>query len=263
MTLPTTISQYDITIDLPKKYEKDQLSFEPSRDTWTVDKPGKTYTLKPVSKNLSTIWIAFPNPSQGGFHTAQIVTSLLIGLFLLFFEGKIALERKLGQKALIATLVLTVSAIAATVYFTFTLSNPLQFLAWVAGLLIPLVFAPFICTWQLIATHFEAEVFGKVTIGGEPAKYVKVSLLVIDENGEEKLRKQVNVKLDGSGSYQIFVLCGNSTHQAGVSVSASGTHGGRSANFEFSSNAPVHVPIINIERIEIPDHRVGHSTTNS
>lgn len=244
-----TISEFDITISLPKKYEIHELSFEPSRNEWTEEDPGKTYTLKApsASKQQKSIWIAFPSPFEGGLHVAQLIISIIVGLVILILQGRFAFQRKLGPKFLTIILILSIIALGFAIYFCLTLAKPMEFLAWVAGILIPIAFAPFICVWFLIKTRYDAEISGNVTIDGEQAKYVIVSLY--DKSRPEASLKSMNVKDDGS--YRFFYWCGNNTISAHVIASGSGTSREKSEDISIEAHKKVHVKAINIKRIEI------------
>jgi len=244
-----TISEFDITISLPKKYEIHELSFEPSRNEWTEEDPGKTYTLKAssASKQQKPIWIAFPSPFEGGLHFAQLIISIIVGLVILILQGRFAFQRKLGPKFLTIILILSTIALGFAIYFCFTLAKPMEFLAWAAGILIPIAFAPFICVWFLMRTRYDAEISGNVTIDGEPAKYVTVSLW--DKSRPEAPLKSMSVKDDGS--YRFFYWCGNNTIGAYVIASGSGTSREKSEDISIEAREKVHVKAINIKRTEI------------
>ena len=244
-----TISEFDITISLPKKYERHELSFEPSRNEWTEEDIGRIYTLKApfAAKQQKPIWIAFPSPFEKGLHVAQLVTSIIVGLVILILQGRFAFQRKLGPKILSTILILSTIALCFAVYFCLTLANTMEFLAWLAGILIPIAFAPFICAWILLRTKYDAEISGSVTIDDEQAKYVSVSLY--DMTRPDTSLKSMNVKDDGS--YRFFYWCGNQKISAYVIASGSGTSREKSENISMEARKKVHVKAINIKRIEI------------
>jgi hypothetical protein len=248
LALPSTISEYEITIALPQVYRKDELSFEPPQDQWKEDQAGKAYTL-PTSApgHAAEVWIAFPSPSKGNLQVAQISISVVVGLFLLVAGGKLGLERKLGPLVLFATLFLTLTVIFLVVYFGRRVTDPQELLAWAAGPLVPVLLAPFVCAWLLFAPRFEAELSGNVKLDDGPPDFVEVWLFKTKKSGESSRKK---VKLNEDGNYHVYVWCGNSTPSVHLVASGAGTSEGKSNEIELSAKLKVAVSPINLQRLK-------------
>jgi mannose-6-phosphate isomerase-like protein (cupin superfamily) len=245
-----TVSKFDIAITLPNDYEQDQLSFVPPTDKWVEQKLGREYIL-PAAQGAASktpVFIAFPSPFKSGQQFAQVVIGSAIALVLLIVQGRVALERKLGMRTIIIAFVLSLLAIIATFYFFLTVAEPLEFMAWAAGPLIPVITASFTCIWLLIAIRAEAEVSGRITSGGESARYVTVSVVTLRE-GVEVILKQMTVKLDGN--YRFFIWCGRSDRSVFIVASGTGTTRAKSETFAVAAGAKIHVPAIDVQRIPI------------
>jgi hypothetical protein len=119
---------------------------------------------------------------------------------MLIAGGKIGLERRLGPKMLLVTLVLSLGTIGLAVYFVMSLSDPREFLAWAAGPLVPLVLAPFLCVWLLMAPNYEAEMSGTIKLDNGSPDFVESWLIKKHPSGKVTKKK---VKLNDDGTYHI------------------------------------------------------------
>jgi hypothetical protein len=247
LSLPSTISKYEITMSLPEEYRKEELSFEPPQDRWKEEHQGKVYTLSVSAPGAAgEVWIAFPSPFKSTFQLAQISLSVLFGLFLLIVEGKLGFERRLSPPWLLTTLLLTLTAIGLTAYFVRSLTDPRELLAWAAGPLVPLVLAPFMCVWLLIAPKFEAEMSGTIKLENGPPDFVEAWLIRKRASGESTKKK---VKLTDDGAYHLYVWCGKSQVKVQVEAAGAGTSEDKSQEFALEAKKKVPVPLINLTRI--------------
>ncbi|MCK9608926.1 MAG: hypothetical protein M0R33_20995 [Methylomonas sp.] len=250
LSLPITISKFDVTIKLPRDYQFDQLSFFPPSDKWVEQKRGKEYLLKSDQSELSKtpIFIAFPSPFESGLHFAELVTGIVIGLFMLGWEGNFAKKRSLDRKSAVVIMLLSFIVSGVAIYFCFTVGDPIEYMAWAVGPLIPIVTSPFICIWLLIAMNKEAEISGQITVAGERARYISVSVLKKTEN-QEILLKQTTVDLDGT--YRFFIWCDETDMSVFVRAWGAGVESRESQIYILQAGHKQQVPAIDVKRIQI------------
>jgi hypothetical protein len=245
----TTISKYDITVVLPSVYRREDLSFAPSENNWTADEPGRRYTLAASAADPpKEVWIAFPSPFKGGLQAAEIAVSCFIGVVLLIGERKLVVSRTFNTPTLFLILILTLVADGLAIYYSVTLAEWREFLAWAAAPMVPFVVAPFMCAWLLVRTRYDAEMSGKVTLDGDTPRYVQVSLNSETKEGNYVTRR---IPLREDGSYQVFVWCRKSKVKAYISASAAAVEPSKSDEFELEAKKKVPVPIINVKRLQV------------
>src|SRR6185295_11160659 len=94
LDLPVTISTFDTSIVLPKKFDETEVNYDRSLLSTT---DGQSFTLtaqKNKASGVSRLWIVFPSPLKGNLDKAILVLVFLISSFGLFFHSEAFKERR-------------------------------------------------------------------------------------------------------------------------------------------------------------------------
>ncbi len=241
LSLPTTASVFDVTIVLPKQADTDGLSFEPPKNMWQQEIPGKKYRLLAAELKGKEVYLTSPNPFKASFDLAVLVVNLAVSLIGLAIERKYAVDRRLGKPTIKLILALSVGILTAILYFYFNIPNKLQFLSTIGGLIPPLVVAPFACSWLLYVMDREAEVSGSIKIDGQKAEYLTVYVHDVNTKAQEQ---KATVK---KGSYRFFVRCGKSPKSVYIRTSGAGVKAVQSEDYELVAGKPQQIKPIVVE----------------
>ncbi|HEV7317328.1 MAG TPA: hypothetical protein VGO04_01790 [Ensifer sp.] len=240
------VSQYDLEVELPQSFDRDVLAFNPGADEWTAS--SKTTYLLPYDKAGAlarsaapdkSVFIAFPNPFEDQSNTAAFVMGLVPGLISIVSGSAFIAQRRLSKWALVAIMVLTTFGLAAVAYFYFTLPNPLSFLTASLGIALTWLPVPFVCCYYLIRSRFDAEILGIVQRGGQPARFVAVSVI---ENGHPIGSDVID---NSEGEYRFLIWCWN-PRQIHVSADVLGSNPVQSDTYSIERGKRVQVDLLSL-----------------
>jgi hypothetical protein len=188
-----TISDFDLTMTFPTKYQEDQVIFRPfdfqSSDGGRIYQLSiGAYTKNRRAANVQDIWIAFPSPIKSSVDAYKIFLSLLAGfasIGLSWQTLKEALKKQNRGKWYIAGW-LSAALLVALIYFFYVSPQGADLIGWAAGLLVPSMVAIFGALYLFIAARFQATIRGQVLVDGRVAKFVVVKLKRIEGNDVQR-----------------------------------------------------------------------------
>ena len=200
LTSPIAISSFDTSILLPKKYDETEVNYDRSI---LSTKDGETFTLaadSPRRLAVSRLWIVFPSPMQSNFDKAVLILVFLVSSFGLFFHAEAFRERRI--KWSVGVLLLSLTILGLTVFFTYSLAKRLEFLIVASGSIPQIIYGLITSVYLLFANKYQATIVGQVTIAGKQTDLAEVTLFRIERGN---LVKVDSSKLLKNGIYTFHI----------------------------------------------------------
>ena len=243
MALPIAVPNFDLAIVLPERYDDRSVSFTPPSLTKQDE---KTYFLPAsliASQKLANAWIVFPSPMRSKLNIAQLVFSLLLGLFTLLFHIKALRDRRLSWS--IGVLFLSLVLLGAAFYFTYVLTKGLEFLTYASAAVPHAIYGFGASVYLLVARKRQAVIGGQITIGDNPPEFAEVTLLRVENGNEVEVAKQDALR--AGGRYTFYVWQKKLSSRYSVRAIATGAREGRTPTIEVPKGTRREMPVINLE----------------
>lgn len=191
-----------VEIHLPKKYNSTEVAFRPLTIN-VLDNQSFAFSNMPIPIiEDQEYWIVFPNPATEDLKWAQIIVSLLLGIFTIAFHIPALRRGNLTWQVFVLTLSSII--LIVSIYFTINLSKKLDFGLFIAAASPHVLFGLVATLWLLVSERYRAVVTGSVLKGNVSVKFATVIL-------EQKIKnKFVEIKstpqLDDNGRFSFSVL---------------------------------------------------------
>lgn len=240
----TTISVYDVIVELPKEYSFDELSFQPSRDRWIGN--GREWRLNYEPGNSKEIvYVAFPDPYEND--TAIFVFIIVaVATFIAAIVG-IASIAKYRSNLKILWLLTIVSGISIPVIIgLFIMTSDFGgTLVLIASALIPVLGVFLVSSTYLCKYPFSCRLIGSITGGESDTTKPRFARIKIYATDTGKLIKEFSAEKDGE--YDHYVLIGYGERKIRAEISHSDYKVAKTGELVAHGGQTCSVPNIKLE----------------
>lgn len=201
LTLPYSISFFDIQVTLPKDYDETTVNIS-SNIFRKIDNRSFLIRGDDAKHAGPNTWIVFPSPMQNNLDYAKLILTFLISAATILFQIPGFRERSL--KWSVGMLLVSLVILGLTGYYTFILTKRLDFLIFTSAALPYTIYGLFASAYLFCARRLQATVTGQVRIAGSPSMFTKVFLYSIVDGGLRKLKQDKRTGKDGIYSFYVW-----------------------------------------------------------
>lgn len=220
-----SISGWNYKIILPKRFSETELSLSPTDKILPLDE--KTLYYDGNQTGTQKISILMPSMNNTRSTIGILIITFLFGILTLLLEGYEFRNRRLIW--VVTAFVVSIAILGVGFYFIVYGSELIIFLAAIAFSLPHAVISFIVTMYLLLAKNFEARIFGKITLDGQPLNFANVTLQI--KLNPQKIKYKYINRLNG-GEYIFYVWLWKPGSKYKISVEATDTtpHPGRLAN---------------------------------